>query len=120
MSRLILAIVLAVAAAADASAARTVEYIEGAYEVSLSTLVLPLSTSGRLSVRPTCGGCAPITLNVNASTEYTFGAGRSISLAELRTAVTQQRQKPGGAATGVVFYNLATKRVTRVVLNPTN
>jgi hypothetical protein len=120
MSRLILAVVLAVAAATGASAARTIDYVEGAYEVSLSTLVLPLSTSGKLSVRPACDGCTPITLNVNASTEYAFGTRKGLPLADFRTAVTQQRQKPGGAATGVVFYDLATKRVTRVVLNPTN
>ncbi|HET8698573.1 MAG TPA: hypothetical protein VFO94_13855, partial [Gammaproteobacteria bacterium] len=103
MSRLILTMILAVAAV-PANAARTIEYVEGAYEVSLSTLVLPLSTSGRLSVRPSCDRCTPITLNVDASTEYRFGPGDAVSLAEFRAAVTQQRQKPAGAAIGVVFY----------------
>ena len=120
MRQLILAAALALGAMNGAGAARTIDYVEGAYEVMLSTLVVPASTSGRLSVRPTCSGCALINLSVNASTQYTFGEGGPVSLPDFRAAVVRERQRPGGGATGVVFYDLATKRVTRVILRPTN
>lgn len=119
MTRLILALVLALAAVGDAGAARTIEYVEGAYEVTLATLVLPASESSRLSVR-TCTACAQISLPVNGNTAYSFGAGKPMPLADFRVAVARLRQKPGAGASGVVFYNLATKRVTRVILNPTS
>jgi hypothetical protein len=118
VTRLILALALALAAVGNAGAARTIEYVEGAYEVTLASLVLPASVSGRLSVR-TCAACAQINLQVNGNTAYSFGSRKPMPLADFRVAVAQLRQKPGARASGVVFYNLTTKRVTRVVLNPT-
>ncbi|HZF28849.1 MAG TPA: hypothetical protein VE907_07015 [Gammaproteobacteria bacterium] len=119
MTRIISAVALALALAAvgNAGAARTIEYVEGAYEVMLADLVLPASASGRLSVR-TCATCARINVQVNANTEYSFGGGKPMSLADFQTAVTQLRQRPGAVVGGVVFYSLATKRATRVVLTP--
>lgn len=119
MRRLIFGIALALAAAADAGAARTMEYTEGAYEVTLATLVLPASASGKLSVH-TCATCERISLQVNMNTTYSFGGSKPMSLGDFQQAVTRLRGRPGAAANGVVFYDLATKRVTRVVLNPTS
>ena len=117
MTRLILGVALALAAVAAAGAARTIEYVEGAYEVSLTDVTLPASTSGRLRIR-TCATCSQITLQINASTVYRFGGGKPLSLADFQKAVTQLQQKPNAHANGVVFYSLATKRVTRVVFTP--
>jgi hypothetical protein len=115
MTRLALAFLFALAAAAPAGAVRTIEPVEGVYEFSLADLVLPTATSGRLRVRA-CATCTQIALQVNASTEYSFGGGKPLSFADFQTAVTQLQQQAGARATGVVFYSLATKRVTRVNL----
>ena len=119
MTRLILTVALALTAVADASAARTIQYEEGAYEVKLVNLDLPGNTSGKLSVR-SCDSCERITLQVNASTTYSFRGGKPMPLSDFQLAITQLREKPGAVANGVVFYSLATQRVTRVVLNPTS
>lgn len=118
MTRLILALVLALAAVAPAGAVRTIESVEGAREVTLANLVLPASATGRLSFRP-CPTCTPINFQVNGNTTYSFGDGKPMSLSDFRDAVTQLRQRSGARMNGVVFYSLATKRVTRVVLSPT-
>jgi hypothetical protein len=118
MMRFILAAVLALALVGEAGAVRTIEYTDGSYEVTLNTLVLPASTFGRLSIRTTCTGCTQISLQVNATTEYVFGGGKPMSLADFRIAVEQLRQKAGAAGSGVVYYKLATKRVSRVVFSP--
>lgn len=118
MMRVVLVFVLALAAAAPAGAARTIESVEGAREVALANLVLPASATGRLSFRP-CPTCTQINFQVNGNTTYSFGGGKPMSLFDFRVAVTQLRQRSSARVNGVVFYNLATKRVTRVVLNPT-
>jgi hypothetical protein len=119
MIRLIAIVALAFAVVGAANAARTIDYEEGAYEVKLIDLVLPGNASGKLSVR-TCDSCERISLQVNANTTYSFRGGKPMPLSDFQLAITQLRQKPGASANGVVFYNLATQRVTRVVLNPTS
>ncbi|HEX5045534.1 MAG TPA: hypothetical protein VFX89_00305 [Gammaproteobacteria bacterium] len=116
MRRFILGLALVLAGIADARAARTIEYVEGAYEITLRNLILPAGTSGNLSLR-TCATCERINLRVNTSTKYSFRSGDPMSLVDFQLAVATLRQQPGVGANGVVFYNLATKRVTRVVLD---
>ena len=119
MKRLVLVAVLALAVAGEAGAGRTVEKPEGAYEVVLRNLVLPTSAFGVLSVRRNCTGCLPISLRVNASTEYSFDGAPPQTLADFQIALSQLRQRAqGNDSGGVVFYNPATKRVTRVVIQP--
>ena len=119
MMRLVLAVVLTLATVGEAGAVRTIESVEGAYEFSLADLVLSTAPSGALRVRA-CSTCTQITLQVNGSTKYSFGGDKPMSFSEFQAAVTQLRQQPGAHATGVVFYDLATKRVTRVKLKRLN
>jgi hypothetical protein len=117
MIRVVFAFVLALAAAAPASAVRTIENIEGAHEVALADFALPTSGVGRLSLRA-CPTCAQQSFPVNGNTTYTLGAGKPMSLTDFRIAVDQLRQRSGDRVRGVVFYNVSTKRVTRVVVYP--
>ena len=117
MTRFALALVLALAAAAPAGAVRSIVAVEGGHEVALASLVLPTSTTGRLTLRA-CPTCAQQYFSANGNTTYTLGAGNPVPLAEFRTAVAQLRQKYGDGVRGVVYYDKATKRVTRVIVFP--
>src|SRR5262249_30416436 len=111
-----LTFLLALAVVGDANAVRTIAAVEGAHEFTLANLVLPGSASGRLGLRK-CPTCTQVNFQVNGSTTYSFG-GKQLPVAELGVAVAKLRQRDGARGYGVMFYNLATERVTRVVLNP--
>src|SRR5262245_32213916 len=117
MMRLVFAVVLALAAASPAGAVRTIENIEDAHEVALANLVLPTSGVGRLTLRA-CPKCEQQSFQVNGNTTYRLGAGKPMSLSDFRVAVGQLRQRSGDRVRGVVFYDVSTKRVTRVVVYP--
>lgn len=117
MARFLLCALLLVTAGGAAQAARTIEYVEGAYELGLADISLPASINGQLTFKA-CARCSSIALPVNTATQYSFG-GTAQSLAEF-TATIASLRAGGQDATGInVYYDLASKRVTRVIVpNP--
>jgi hypothetical protein len=101
------------------ASARTFEAVEGAYEAVLADVVLPGSVAGTLIIRM-CATCDAMSLPVSAATGYVGPNGQSLELADFLESAVELRRVPGGEqTTGVgVFYNLETKRVTRVSLHP--
>lgn len=109
MTRLLLGIAL-VLAFATAWAARTVELIEGSYEIMLSGVTFPSSVGGFVRVK-TCDQCEPVDLRVVSTTRYFTNAGE-LALAEFLLAV--DKAEDADAAYLVVVYNLESKQVTRI------
>jgi len=106
----------ALCAAGGASATRVLELIEGAYEAMLADVVLPASTAGFVTFPP-CSTCPPTSLGVDNRTVYLVdGAALPFSdfiqAASLLTASGRARE-----AAVYVFYDLETKRVTRLALD---
>lgn len=104
------------ATATCASATRVLELIEGAYEAILADVVLPASTAGFVTVPP-CSTCPPTTLGVDAQTVYLL-ENRAVPFVDFVDAAgTVQRSGRARRAAVYVFYDLDTKRVTRLVLD---
>jgi hypothetical protein len=98
----------------SASGARTVEPTEHAVELTLAELDLPANVSGALGVRA-CPRCAPHLHRLGEETVLRSN-GRVVALAELLRLADEIRRKPQGAETAVavVFFDVATGRVTRL------
>jgi hypothetical protein len=106
-------------AAGDAAAVRTVELVEGAYELVLSDAVLPSSIAGSLLLKP-CPDCDTVTLRVDGETTYHVGASR-VALPDLHAVAGRLRAAGADKTTPLgVFYDRETRRVTRVRLLPAN
>lgn len=106
-----LAALLAIAAMGPAMAA--LQAIEQAYELRLDQVTLPGSPGGRLVVRR-CAGCAPVLLQVTATTQYYISSQpTAVSLQELLDAA---ESSPLRKSLLNVFYDPATRRVTRLRL----
>jgi hypothetical protein len=117
MTRLLLCAALLIAAG-SAAAQRTIEYVEGAYELALREVDLPPNVVGALTFK-TCDSCMRISLSTTADTQYSFVDGRALTFADFSATVTRIRQTAAASRTGVnLFYDLATKQVTRVILLP--
>lgn len=101
----------------NAFGARTLEPIEGAYELRLIDVVLPASPLGSLIVR-SCTACDPVALLVDGNTTYSLVGQAPITLADFTVVAEQLRASQGEDASVGVFYDLGTQRVTRVVLFP--
>ena len=111
---------LAAGIAGEAAAARTMEYLEGAYELVLRDVELPATAVGSLTLKP-CAECDPITLRAAPATEYSFIGGAALPLRDFLAQVAHLRETGRDGSTGVgVFYDLASKRLTRVVVVPAN
>jgi len=106
----------AFAAATSASATRVLELIEGAYEAFLADVVLPASTAGFVTLPP-CSTCPPISLGVDASTLYVVESSAVAFPDFVVEANTLARSGRARRAAVYVFYDLDTKRVTRLVLD---
>jgi len=116
MTRILLGVLL-FAAIGGAHAARTMEYVEGAYELTLADVQFPTTTNSAITFKA-CELCPPISLTVNAATEYRLG-GQPLPLPELNATVAAWRSGGAQDSTAVaVFYDLGSKRVTRVVVVP--
>ena len=109
MTRLLLGIAL-VLALGTAWAARTVDLIEGAYEIALSGVTFPSSVGGFVRVK-TCDQCEPVDLSVVSTTRYFTNTGE-LALGEFLLAV--DKAEDADAAYVVVVYNLQSKQVTRI------
>lgn len=117
MKKSIVTLLLALAAATCASA-RTLEVIEGAYEVSLGEFNVPRSRVGTASFR-TCSTCKTVALSVTTRTRYEI-SGRAYDYPDFIELVTKIRQRDGGNGTTdvSVFYGLDSNLVTRIAVFP--
>ncbi len=109
-------ITLAAAALALWSAAATasLKNIENAYESDTAHVTLPSAPGGSVVVRE-CDQCKPVRLRSDRRTAFFVGsAGTPVTLAALRAAAAEPRDAPRML---MVFYNLDTGVVTRVVLS---
>ncbi len=90
--------------------------IEQAFEVQLSQLVRPGPTGGPVIVRR-CTTCKPESVTITAETRWFVRPGRTpIALKDWLTA-SRTRVQPAKAMV-YVYYSPATRRVTRIVLDP--
>jgi hypothetical protein len=97
-----------------AIAARTLELVEGAYELVLADVIMPASTAGT-TIFKVCASCDSIGLPVNASTRYLIDGGE-LALPDFLEGVEEIRQATGGDASVGVYYDLQTNRVTRIAV----
>lgn len=118
MLRITLIVTLLAAMAGVASAApRVLGQVEGSYELMLNNVQTPLNTSGFVRLR-TCATCDSKTHDVNASTAYYLGEQR-LQFADF-SALMQDLRASASAAGNVlimVFYNLESSDVTRIVVH---
>ena len=115
MKKLTLVTLLGLASLANAQS--SFQLVEGGFELTLADVTLPNSTAGTMIVQE-CASCDRQSLLVNASTVYRLPTG-DVSLADFRAAVNELMLTVDGRETYVsVFYNLQTRRVTRVSLHP--
>ncbi len=108
----LIAMLLAVTLAGVATAALVP--LEENFELGLNQVTLPAHSASQVVIRE-CGDCSPQVLAVNGSTVYFLGQNQSVSLAEMRAAAADVRDRE---STGVyVFYKPETGVVTRIVLS---
>ena|SRR5687767_375233 len=114
MTRILLAIALSLAFG-TASAGRTIELVEGAYELGLGSVNFPSSDGGFVRFQP-CDVCDPVALQVTSGTRYVTEAGE-LALADFLRAIGEIRAADESRAFVLVFYDLASKRVTRIAVH---
>lgn len=92
---------------------RTLELIEGAYELVLSEVIMPINVNGTTFVR-SCVTCPTIGIPVTPETEYHID-GRMLPLPRFREEIAALRVTANGNESGVgVFYGLDSGTVTRI------
>lgn len=106
----------ALCVATGASATRVLELVEGAYEAMLADVVLPANAAGFVTFPP-CSTCPPTSLGVDAETVYLVEnvALPFADFIDAAAALTASGRARNAAV--YVFYDLETKRVTRLVLD---
>ena len=119
MLKPIIATVLAFTIGAAASA-RTLDLVEGAYELTLGEVSMPRSPVGTAAFR-TCTSCKTIALTVTTRTRYEIN-GRTYYLPDFLELVTKIRQRDGGNGTTTVgvYYGIDSKQITRIAVFPEN
>jgi hypothetical protein len=116
MRRSILALALTLALATGV-AADDFELIEGAYELSLTNVIMPNSQGG-VVVFKTCPACESTGRAVDSRTSYLLD-DRELPLADFLLAVEEIRASPGAKAAFVgVYYDLKTNAITRIRVVP--
>lgn len=91
--------------------------VEDAYELSLGQVTLPSAENGTLVIRP-CATCKSQILKVTSATRYIVRPGKNpVSLRDLTKAAKLAAGKK--TASAYVYYEPATRRVTRLVLDTT-
>jgi hypothetical protein len=117
MTRLLFALILSCSLVTAASA-RTLEMIEGAYELTLGDVAMPRSEVGTAFFR-SCPTCKTNGLRVTAQTHYLI-SNRELPYADFLRAVEDLRRRAGGNRdTGVgIFYDLGSNQITRIAVFP--
>jgi hypothetical protein len=114
MTRILLAIALTLAFG-TASAARTLEIVEDAYELGLPAVTFPSADGGFVRIQP-CDECQSVALRVTSETQYFTNAGQ-LGRADFSIAVAAIRQTHENRALVVVFYDVESKEVTRIAVS---
>ncbi len=98
-------------------AGAALEVVEQAFELRAQAVQLPDVAEGFLSVR-SCPDCQPTKLHVTAATGWFLGAGsrQARSQAEVLDVFRVVASRP--ATLVYVYYEPATLRVTRIVVDP--
>ena len=94
--------------------ARTLEIIEGTYELDLGDIQMPRSRVGVTAFTP-CSGCERVFLRVTPRTEYEID-GHTFRLREFLEAVEEIEDEDDDNAMVGVFYNLESNMATRIVV----
>lgn len=92
------------------SAAAEFTTITAAYEVAVSDLRLPGSSTGTLSFKQ-CAGCAAQTIRVNGQTRYLLD-GRALTLSEFKVQLGSLRNRKHDTAT--VMHHLESNTITAI------
>ena len=112
MKKLTFAVVLSLIIGGSA-AARTLEVLEGAYELTLAEIVMPLSPVGTAFVTA-CPTCSSIGVPVTPNTRYEIN-GRSMPLRDFLEEVAAIRVRSDGNESGVgLLYDLQTSQATKI------
>jgi hypothetical protein len=100
-----------------AGAARVLEMLERAVELTLLGVTLPTDIGGTISFK-SCGGCTYSTHRTTDATTFEVN-GQAIAFSEFLGVVREIHDVPGTAedeALLTVYLDIATDRVTRVAL----
>ncbi|HEY8521968.1 MAG TPA: hypothetical protein VIN61_17990 [Gammaproteobacteria bacterium] len=100
-------------AAGAAAAPRPEEPVEGRHAVALEDLAWPAPPASALAVRPS-PRCASVALPLTPATRY-FVHGRAVD-AETFPAAAEAARAASPEAVAFIYYELATGRVTRVIV----
>lgn len=112
-----LTILLLLGFTALANAQQGLQLVEGGYELTLADITFPNSTAGTMIVQE-CDECDRRSLQVSSGTIYSLPSG-NVALSDFLEVVAELRLTEQGHATYVsVFYDLQTRRVTRVSMHP--
>ena len=116
MNRSIVAVaaLLIGALAPSAQAFRVIEEVENSVELALADVTLPTDANGTLSYRA-CATCTTQTHSVNGETVYRLN-NRTLPFEEFAAAIDELPAMAEARALAGVFYDLNTKRITRVVV----
>jgi hypothetical protein len=100
-----------------ADAFRVIEELEGSVELGLPDLTLPVDETGTVQYRA-CATCSLMTHTVSGETVYRLN-GQPLPLADFLIAIEDIRSTPSveNRAMAAVFYDLNTKRATRVIVH---
>ena len=118
-TRLLIAALVLTLTAASAHAVRIFEQPENAHEVALGDVRLPANSASQVIIK-SCSDCDSISLRVSSTTVYFYraqGINRQVTLKALLEAAEDLRQQDKDERAGVyVFFDRASKRVTRLTL----
>ena len=115
MRTILLAIALSLAFGTASATRRTVELVEGAYELGLPRVSFPSSDGGFVRFQP-CDECDPVALQVTSGTRY-VAKGGELTRADFLLAIDDIRATDESRAFVLVLYDLASKRVTRIAVH---
>jgi len=104
--------------ATSAQAFRVIEEVENSVEIALTNVTLPSDENGTVSFR-TCATCPTETHAVGVETVYRLN-GRTLSFQEFALAIEDLPATAEARALAGVFFDLNTKRVTRLVVHVSN
>ena len=102
---------LANAFAADESERPRTYSTERPIETTTVGLPLPRVAPGSMTISPCEQSCPPVTLEITTASQFFVGT-KPVSFTDLRTLALSS------SANAVVFYDLKTKAVTRIVVTP--
>jgi hypothetical protein len=88
--------------------------IEGAHELSLSDIAMPLDVTGTASFKA-CASCSNVSLRATSQTRYELN-GSTVGLADFLAAIASIRDADGAGERAFVgvYYDLKSNFLTRI------